>query len=65
MISALRFWGGSEQARVAEVDAGFLDVLHDAADEHVGAVSEAVDVDFGGAAQIAVEQQRVVGRAPS
>ena len=43
------------------MDAGFLDVLHDAADEDVLAVAEAVDVDLDGAAQVAVEQQRVVG----
>ncbi len=50
---------------VARVDAGFLDVLHDAADEDVLAVAEAIDVDLDGAAQIAVEQQRVVARGPS
>jgi hypothetical protein len=31
------------------VDAGFLDVLHDAGDEHVLAVAEAIDVDLDGA----------------
>jgi len=30
------------------VDAGFLDVLHDAADYRVVAVGEGVDVDFQG-----------------
>ena len=30
------------------MDAGFLDVLHDAADEHVLAIGEAIDVDLDG-----------------
>ena len=42
------------------MDAGFLDMLHDADDEGVLAVAEAVDVDLGGVGQIAVEQQRVL-----
>ena len=45
---------------VAGMDAGFLDMLHDADDEGVLAVAEAVDVDLGGVGQIAVEQQRVL-----
>ena len=42
------------------MDAGFLDMLHDADDESVLAVAQAVDVDLGGVGQIAVEQQRVL-----
>ncbi len=40
------------------MDAGFLDVLHDAGDESVLAVGQAIDVDFGRVRQIAVDQQR-------
>ena len=40
------------------MDAGFLDMLHDAGDEGVLAVGEAVDVDLDGVGQIAVDQQR-------
>ncbi len=42
------------------MDAGFLDVLHDADDEGVLAVAQAVDIDFDGVGQIAVEQQRIL-----
>ncbi len=42
------------------MDAGLLDVLHDAGDEGVLAVGEAVDVDLGRVGEIAVEQQRVL-----
>ncbi len=45
---------------VARVDAGLLDVLHDAGDERVLAVGEAVDVDLDGVGQIAVDQQRAL-----
>jgi hypothetical protein len=38
------------------VDAGFLDMFHDAGDVDVGAVAEGVDVDLGGAGEVAVEQ---------
>ena len=61
MISAREVLRRQRAGAVAGVDAGFLDVLHDAADEDVLAVAEAVDVDLDGAAQVAVEQQRVVG----
>ena len=40
------------------MDASLLDVLHDAGDERVLAVGEAVDVDLDGVAQVAVDQQR-------
>ena len=42
------------------MDAGLLDVLHDAGDERVLAVGEAVDVDLDGVGQIAVDQQRAL-----
>ena len=42
------------------MDAGFLDMLHDAGDIDVGAVREAVDIDFDGVAEVAVEEQRVL-----
>ena len=35
-----------DACRVAGVDAGLLDVLHDAADVDVGSVAERVDVDL-------------------
>ena len=44
------------------MDAGFLDVLHDAGDESVLAVGQAVDVHLGGVGQIAVDQQRTLRR---
>ena len=44
------------------MNAGLLDVLHDAGDEGVLAVGEAVDVDFDGVGQIAVDQQRALRR---
>ena len=42
--------------------AGFLDVLHDAGDQHVGAVAERVHVHFGGVIQEAVHQHGAVLR---
>ena len=42
--------------------AGFLDVLHDAGDEDVLAVGKAIDIDFGGVGQIAVDQHRAACR---
>ena len=42
------------------MDAGLLDVLHDAGDEGVLAVGEAIDVDLGRVGEVAVEQQRVL-----
>ena len=44
--------------RIAGMNAGFLDVLHDAGDEGVLAVAQAIDVHLGGVGQIAVDQQR-------
>ena len=44
------------------MDAGLLDVLHDAGDEGVLAVAEAVDVDLGRVGKIPVDQQRALLR---
>jgi hypothetical protein len=45
------------------VDAGLLDVLHDAAQVHLaGAVAQRVDVDLDGVVEEAVDQHRVLGR---
>jgi hypothetical protein len=40
------------------VHAGLLDVLHDAADHHLLAVGQRIDVDLGGVVEEAVEQHR-------
>ena len=48
--------------RVAGVDAGLLDVLHDPADVDLGAVAECVDVDLDGVLEEPVDQHRVLGR---
>ncbi len=47
---------------VARVNAGFLDVLHDAGDQHVLAVAERVDIDFDGVFEEAVDQHGAVLR---
>ena len=44
------------------MDAGLLDVLHDAGDVGVLAVAEAIDIDLDGVGEIAVDQQRPLGR---
>ena len=46
--------------RVAGVNTGLFDMLHDADDESVLAVAQAIDVDLDGIRQIAIEQQRVL-----
>ncbi len=43
---------------VSGVDAGFLDVLHDAADVQLLAVEQGIDVDFHGVLEELVDQQR-------
>ena len=48
--------------RVAGVDAGLLDVLHDPADVHLGAVAQRVDVDLDGVLEEPVDEHRVLGR---
>ncbi len=46
------------------MDAGLFDVLHDAADDHIGAVADGVHVHLGGVVQEAVQQyRRLVGDA--
>src|SRR6185312_3647238 len=52
--------GRQHAGGVAGVDAGLLDVLHDAADVEVGAVVEGVDVDLDGVLEEPVHQHRVV-----
>ncbi len=47
---------------IARMHAGFLDMLHDAGDEGVLAVGQAIDIDFDRIRQIAVEQQRTLRR---
>ena len=42
--------------------ARLLDMLHHAADEHVLAVGDGVDIDLDGVAQIRVEQHRALAR---
>ena len=45
------------------MDAGFLDVLHHPADQHVaGVVADGVDVDLGRVAEESVDQHRALGR---
>ena len=47
--------------RVAGVDAGLLDVLHDAAEVELVAVEERVDVDLDRVVEEPVDQHRVLG----
>ena len=49
---------GQRAGRVAGVDAGLLDVLHDAAEVELVAVVERVDVDLDGVVEEAVDQDR-------
>ena len=66
IVSADSEYGGIAQARVAGVHARLLDVLHDAADDHLaGAVADGVDVDLGGVLEEAVDQHRPLGRQPA
>jgi len=44
------------------MDAGALDVLHDAADHDVAAVAHGVDVDLDGVLEEPVDEERPVGR---
>ncbi len=52
--------GRQRAGRVARVDTGFFDVLHDARHEDAFAVTQCIDVDFDGVGQVAVEQKRVL-----
>ena len=38
--------GRQRAGRIARVDAGLLDVLHDARDEHLAAIAERIDIDL-------------------
>ena len=60
MVSSLERMRRQRAGAVAGMDAGLLDVLHDAGDRGVLAVGEAIDVDFDGVGQIAVDQQRAL-----
>ncbi len=58
------FWverkGRERAGGIAGVNAGFFDVLHDAADAVVGAVADAIDVHFGGVAEEGVDEDGVL-----
>ena len=56
--------GRQHAGRVAGVDAGVLDVLHDAADDAAGAVGDGVDVGLEGVLEEAVDEHRMLGRHP-
>src|SRR6266576_962394 len=53
---------GQHARRVARVDAGFLDVLHDAGDDNVFAVGESVDIDFNSVFEEVVDEDGTVLR---
>ncbi len=61
-MSGERERGGNEQAEIARVDAGLLDMLHHPGDEDVLAVAQAIDVHLHRIDQIAVEQQRILAQ---
>ena len=63
MVSADSEYGGMAQAESPECTPGLLDVLHDAADDHLaGVVADGVDVDLGGVLEEAVDEHRALGR---
>ena len=47
---------------IAGVNAGLLDMLHDAADQHAFTVADTVDIDFGSQIQESIEQHRACVR---
>ncbi len=53
--------GWKHAGRIAGVDAGFFDVLHDSGDDDVFAVGESVNVNFGGVFEELVDQDRALG----
>ena len=53
--------GREHASGVAGVDAGFFDVLHDAADDDVLAVAHRVDIRLERILQETVEQHRMLG----
>ena len=46
------------------MDAGFLDMLHDAGDVDLVAVGDGIDIDLDRVLQIAVDQHRAGARRP-
>ena len=55
--------GRQRARRIAGMDPGLLDVLHDAGDEHVLVlVGQRIDIDLDGVTQVAVDQHRVGAR---
>jgi hypothetical protein len=54
--------GRQGAGRVARMDPGLLDVLHDAGDDHVGTVAQRIDVDLDCVGEVAVDQHRVLAR---
>ena len=54
--------GRQRACRISGMDTGLLDMLHDAADEHPLAVSDAIDIDLDGIVQEAVKQDRRIVR---
>ena len=61
-IAGERLFGGSEQPESPGVHARLLDVLHDAADQHVLAVADGIDVHLDRHVEEAIEQHRAVVR---
>ncbi len=50
--------GRQRAGAVTGMDARFLDMFHDAGDEHILAVGDAVDIDFNGVGEIGVDEHR-------
>ena len=49
--------GGERAGAIARMNACLLDVLHDAGDEGVLAVAQAIDIDLDGVSEVAVDQE--------
>ena len=64
--SAINFSGEGlrrqQAGRVAGMDAGFLDMLHDAADIDVIPVAQRIDINLDGIVQEAVDENRIISR---
>ena len=50
--------GGQHAGGIAGVDAGLLDVLHDAGDDHVLRIAERIDVHLDGVLEEVIDQHR-------